>query len=60
MTTLRLPSVGFIGLGVMGRPMTTHLARAGCTMHLFDARPGLAEELAEQGYAITGVEGYLR
>jgi 3-hydroxyisobutyrate dehydrogenase len=46
MTTLRLPSVGFIGLGVMGRPMATHLARAGCTMYLHDARPGLAEELA--------------
>lgn len=39
-------SIGFIGLGVMGRPMATHLARAGCAMQLYDIVPGLAEEVA--------------
>ncbi len=39
-------SIGFIGLGVMGRPMATHLARAGCAMQLYDIVSGLAEEVA--------------
>jgi len=42
----RLPCVGFIGLGVMGRPMATHLARAGYPMRLFDVAPGFAGTLA--------------
>jgi 3-hydroxyisobutyrate dehydrogenase len=41
-----LPRVGFIGLGVMGRPMATHLSRAGHPLQLFDAAPGVAAELA--------------
>ena len=43
-----LPSIGFIGLGVMGRPMASHLAAAGYPMHLFDAAPGAAEALASR------------
>ncbi len=39
-------AVGFVGLGVMGRPMATHLARAGCTLHLYDIAPGRAEAVA--------------
>ncbi len=46
-TTSRIPSVGFIGLGVMGEPMATHLATAGHRLALFDARPGHASRLAE-------------
>jgi 3-hydroxyisobutyrate dehydrogenase len=41
-----LPRVGFVGLGVMGRPMASHLSRAGCPLQLFDVAPGLAAELA--------------
>ena len=41
-----LPRVGFIGLGVMGRPMASHLSRAGHPLQLFDAAPGVAAELA--------------
>jgi 3-hydroxyisobutyrate dehydrogenase len=41
-----LPRIGFIGLGVMGRPMASHLAAAGYPMQLFDAAPGVAEALA--------------
>ena len=41
-----MPRIGFIGLGVMGRPMASHLAAAGYPMQLFDAVPGTAEALA--------------
>ncbi|MBN8495110.1 MAG: hypothetical protein J0M00_27160, partial [Burkholderiales bacterium] len=30
--------IGFVGLGVMGTPMATHLARAGHRLRLHDAR----------------------
>ncbi|MEP7138500.1 MAG: NAD(P)-dependent oxidoreductase [Caldimonas sp.] len=40
------PAVGFAGLGVMGRPMASHLAAAGHAMTLFDPVPGRAQDLA--------------
>jgi 3-hydroxyisobutyrate dehydrogenase-like beta-hydroxyacid dehydrogenase len=45
-TAPRIPSVGFIGLGVMGEPMAGHLAKAGYRLALFDARPRHAARLA--------------
>jgi len=45
-TAPRIPSVGFIGLGVMGEPMAAHLAKAGHRLALFDARPRHAARLA--------------
>jgi 3-hydroxyisobutyrate dehydrogenase-like beta-hydroxyacid dehydrogenase len=45
-TAPRIPSVGFIGLGVMGEPMAGHLAKAGHRLALFDARPQHAARLA--------------
>ena len=44
--TSRPPSIGFVGLGVMGRPMASHLAAAGYAMTLYDVVPGLAPDLA--------------
>jgi 3-hydroxyisobutyrate dehydrogenase-like beta-hydroxyacid dehydrogenase len=38
--------IGFIGLGVMGRPMATHLATAGHSLTLMDADPAVAQGLA--------------
>ena len=38
--------IGFIGLGVMGTPMATHLARAGHRLTLLDANAALAQDLA--------------
>jgi 2-hydroxy-3-oxopropionate reductase len=32
-------NIGFIGLGLMGRPMALHLARAGHNLHLWARRP---------------------
>ena len=52
------PRVGFIGLGVMGRPMASHLARAGHPLQLFDDVPGVSAELARkatpQAYGASG------
>jgi 3-hydroxyisobutyrate dehydrogenase len=45
-STGNLPSVGFIGLGVMGGPMASHLAKAGHAVSLYDVAAGLAVELA--------------
>jgi len=45
--TSRPPSLGFVGLGVMGRPMASHLAAAGHAMTLYDVVPGLAQSVAE-------------
>jgi 3-hydroxyisobutyrate dehydrogenase-like beta-hydroxyacid dehydrogenase len=41
-----LPRIGFVGLGVMGRPMARHLAAAGYPLQLFDAAPHVADALA--------------
>ena len=38
--------IGFIGLGVMGAPMASHLARAGHRLTLHDADPAVASALA--------------
>jgi 3-hydroxyisobutyrate dehydrogenase-like beta-hydroxyacid dehydrogenase len=45
--TSRSPSLGFVGLGVMGRPMASHLAAAGHAMTLYDVVPGRAQSLVE-------------
>ena len=39
-------NIGFIGLGVMGAPMASHLARAGHRLTLHDADPAVAGALA--------------
>jgi 3-hydroxyisobutyrate dehydrogenase-like beta-hydroxyacid dehydrogenase len=44
--TSRLPSLGFAGLGVMGRPMAGHLAAAGHALTLYDVAPGIAQHVA--------------
>jgi 3-hydroxyisobutyrate dehydrogenase len=38
--------IGFIGLGVMGAPMATHLARAGHRLSLFDVDAAVTQQLA--------------
>ena len=39
-------NIGFIGLGVMGTPMATHLARAGHALVVLDRNPQAAQDLA--------------
>lgn len=41
--------VGFIGLGIMGRPMAKNLIKAGYRLAVFDTNPAPARELAELG-----------
>ena len=41
-------NIGFIGLGIMGRPMAQHLLKGGHTLHLF-SRSGVAPELISAG-----------
>jgi 2-hydroxy-3-oxopropionate reductase len=46
--------IGFIGLGLMGRPLALHLARAGHALHLWARRPASLEpfkDVAATGHA---------
>ena len=42
-------SVGFIGLGIMGRPMARHLLDAGSSLAVHSRSPGPVDELAAAG-----------
>ena len=44
-------AVGFIGLGIMGRPMAKNLMEAGYELVIHNRSPEKAEELAEEGKA---------
>ncbi|MEU5989854.1 NAD(P)-dependent oxidoreductase [Spirillospora sp. NPDC047418] len=46
-------NVGFIGLGVMGRPMAVNLARAGTRLIVWNRTPARAEELRAAGAAVA-------
>jgi 2-hydroxy-3-oxopropionate reductase len=46
-------AVGFIGLGIMGRPMAKNLMEAGYELVIHNRSPEKAEELAEEGKATT-------
>lgn len=41
--------IGFIGLGVMGRPMAKNLLKAGYELYVYDVVPKGVEELAVCG-----------
>lgn len=40
--------VGVIGLGAMGAGIAQSLRRAGCRVHAYDIRPGVAAAFAEE------------
>lgn len=44
--------IGFIGLGVMGRPMALHLLRAGHPLTVYARRPEAAQALVDAGAAV--------
>ena len=46
--------VGFIGLGIMGRPMAKNLLKAGFQVVAYNRSPGPRAELAEAGATIAG------
>jgi len=43
--------IGFIGLGIMGKPMSRNLLKAGYSLVVYDVAPGPVEELAAAGAA---------
>ncbi len=44
-----MAKLGFIGLGIMGKPMASHLVAAGHTVHVYNRSPGPVQELASKG-----------
>ena len=48
-----MASVGFIGVGVMGREMVLNLLKGGHRVRLFDARPEAAESLRSHGAEVA-------
>ncbi len=47
------PTVGFIGLGIMGRPMALHLQQAGYNLRVVNFDPPLPEEILANGAAVS-------
>ncbi len=47
-----MTKLGFIGLGIMGKPMASHLLSAGHTVHIFDLNPASVSELAAKGAVV--------
>ncbi|MDR2186470.1 MAG: NAD(P)-dependent oxidoreductase [Azonexus sp.] len=50
-------NVGFIGLGVMGRPMARHLAAAGYALHVWARRPARIGDLPATRHATPAALG---
>lgn len=44
-----MTALGFIGLGIMGKPMAGHLLAAGHTVHIYDVLPAPVKELVTKG-----------
>jgi 2-hydroxy-3-oxopropionate reductase len=46
--------IGFIGLGIMGKPMASNLLAAGFSLTVYNRSPGAVDELVAQGAAPAG------
>jgi len=46
---MTLPTLAFLGIGLMGKPMATRLAQAGYTLHAWNRSPAKAEALRAAG-----------
>jgi len=44
-----MANLGFVGLGIMGKPMAGNLLAAGHKVHVYDLLPEPAKELAAKG-----------
>ncbi len=49
--------LGFIGLGIMGRPMAKNLMRAGYELVLYNRTKSKAEDLADGAATVDGSPG---
>ncbi len=47
-----MAELGFIGLGIMGKPMAGHLLAAGHKVHVYDLSLGAVRELASKGAVV--------
>jgi 2-hydroxy-3-oxopropionate reductase len=47
-----MTQLGFIGLGIMGKPMASHLVTAGHTVHVYDINSTPVKELAAMGAVV--------
>ena len=54
MATLGHQRIGFIGLGLMGKPMSRHLLRAGANLLIYNRSRGVMKELAAEGMQCAG------
>ena len=46
-----MSQIGFIGLGIMGRPMSRNLMKAGHQVVVYDVVPALADAMSADGAA---------
>jgi 2-hydroxy-3-oxopropionate reductase len=51
---VKMAELGFIGLGIMGKPMAGHLLKAGHTVHVYDVVPESIAVLKQQGASPCG------
>jgi 2-hydroxy-3-oxopropionate reductase len=49
-----MANLGFIGLGIMGKPMSGHLLDAGHTVHIYDVVAASVKEVAAKGGVVCG------
>lgn len=52
---MKKPAIGFIGLGVMGRPMAHNLAKAGYRLAVYDIEESPAEEISDEFEQVRAV-----
>ena len=48
------PTIGFVGLGIMGRPMVRNLMKAGYAVTVHDVNRAAVDELAAEGAKVAG------
>ena len=53
MTSLSKTTVGFIGLGLMGKPMARNLQKAGADMVIYNRTQSVADEMAKEGMSLA-------
>jgi 2-hydroxy-3-oxopropionate reductase len=51
---VEMAKLGFIGLGIMGKPMAGHLLKAGHEISVYDLNPAHIQELSSKGAAACG------
>ncbi|MDX9820712.1 MAG: 2-hydroxy-3-oxopropionate reductase [Syntrophales bacterium] len=49
-----MAELGFVGLGIMGKPMVGHLLKAGHTVHVYDVVKASVAEMAKKGALVCG------